>query len=87
MGLGPEWLDASEAAEYLGLSPGAIYGLSAKGELRTTGWPIRVHRVDLDAYIQRCRIKRGQLAHLNQYPLRDVPATQPTSGTSQHGTP
>jgi excisionase family DNA binding protein len=60
-----EWLDAESAARYLGLKPATIYRLIVEGQLEGRRFPVRLRREDLDACLERCRIKPGQLAHLD----------------------
>ncbi|MCA1676440.1 MAG: helix-turn-helix domain-containing protein, partial [Actinobacteria bacterium] len=63
----PEWLGAEAAAAYLNLSPKTIYRLIHDGVLPAVRFPVRVRRDDLDALLDRCRVRPGELAHLNQY--------------------
>src|SRR4051794_38041284 len=66
-----EWLDAEEAARYLAFHPNTVYRLIREGKLPALRFPVRIRRQDLDTVIERCRIKPGELAHLNQYAKRD----------------
>lgn len=61
------WLSAKEAARYLNVSEGTIYDLIAAGKLEAMHPPVRIKRSALDACLAACRIKPGELAHLNQY--------------------
>jgi excisionase family DNA binding protein len=62
-----EWLDAEAAASYLDLHPNTIYRMIRDGRLPAMRFPVRIRREDLDDCLERCRIKPGELAHLNQY--------------------
>lgn len=62
-----EWLDVGAAARHLGVNPDAIYRMIRMGHLTALRFPIRIRREDLDACLERCRIKPGDLAHLNVY--------------------
>jgi excisionase family DNA binding protein len=61
-----EWLDAEAAARYLNLHPNTIYQMIRDGRLPAMRFPVRIRREDLDDCLERCRIKPGELAHLNQ---------------------
>jgi len=61
------WLSAEEAGRYLNLPASTIYLLIRDGQLNARLSPVRVCRADLDACLERCRIRAGQVAHLNQY--------------------
>ncbi len=55
-------------AKRLGISATTVYGLLVRGELPATGWPLRVRRAHLENYINRSRIRPGQLGRtMNQY--------------------
>lgn len=62
-----EWLDVEAAARHLGFGPNTIRRLIRDGQLPALGRPVRVRRGDLDACVERSRIKPGQLAHMNDY--------------------
>lgn len=62
-----EWLSAEEAGRCLNLPASTIYLLIRRGQLDARLSPVRVCRADLDACLERCRIRAGQVAHLNQY--------------------
>ena len=62
-----EWLDVDAAARYLDFHPNTIYRMIREGRLVALRFPVRIRRGDLDACIERCRIKPGELAHLNAY--------------------
>lgn len=63
-----ELLDAKTAAGLLGLGPNAIYRLAARDEIAVEGWPIKVRRSELEAYVKRSRVRPGELGPtLNQY--------------------
>lgn len=61
------WLSAKEAARYLNIHERTIYDLIAAGKLEAIHAPVRIKRSALDACVTACRIKPGELAHLNQY--------------------
>ena len=60
-----EWLDAEAAARYLRLPTRLIYGMVRGGQLPALQFPVRIRRQDLDACLERSRIKPGDLAHLD----------------------
>ena len=62
-----EWMDVEAAARYLDFHANTIYRLVREGRLPALRFPVRIRREDLDACLERCRIKPGELAHLNQY--------------------
>jgi len=66
-----EWMDAEAAAKYLDFHPNTIYQMVRDGRLPALRFPVRIRREDLDTVLERCRIKPGELAHLNQYARRD----------------
>jgi len=60
------WLRVDEAARYLNLPNRTIRRRVAEGICEAVGSPARVRRRDLDVYVAQCRIRPGELAHLNQ---------------------
>jgi excisionase family DNA binding protein len=62
-----EWLEPAEAARLLDVPERVVYTLIQEGKLRSVRWPARILRSDLDKCLDACRIKPGDLAHLNQY--------------------
>jgi excisionase family DNA binding protein len=62
-----EWLDAEEAAKRLDFHVNTIYQMVRDGRLPALRFPVRIRRSDLDGLLERCRIKPGELAHLNAY--------------------
>ncbi len=70
-----DWLSVAEAARRLGVRPDTVYALAAKGELPATGWPVRVHRSELRAFIERSRVKPGDLRASNHDPARPPKAS------------
>ncbi len=62
-----DWLSAEAAATYLRLPSKTIYALVKAGRLPALRFPVRIRREDLDALLDHCRIKPGELCHLNQY--------------------
>ena len=63
-----EWLDAEAAARYINLPLRSIYRLLHEGRLEAVRFAVRVRRHELDACLERCRIRPGEAAHLNAYP-------------------
>ena len=59
-----EWLTIDQAAAHLGLSPSGFRGLAiTEGlEVRRRGRSPGVRRADLDAYLERARIRPGQVS-------------------------
>jgi excisionase family DNA binding protein len=64
---GDEWLDVEAAARYLGFHVNTIYQMVRDGRLPALRFPVRIRREDLDTCLERCRIKPGELRHLNAY--------------------
>jgi len=62
------WLSVDEAARYLNLPNRTIRRRISAGDFKAVGSPVRIRRQDLDDYIDQCRIKPGELVHLNDYP-------------------
>jgi len=61
-----DWLSIDEAARHLNLPNRTIRRRVTEGLFEAVGSPARVRRRDLDVYVERCRIRPGELAHLNQ---------------------
>jgi len=80
-----EWLDVEAAARYLDFYVNTIYRLVRDRKLPALRFPVRIHREHLDACLERCRIKPGELSHLNQYARRDHLAPEPLR--TKAGTP
>ena len=62
-----EWMDAEAAARYLNFHVNTIYQMVRDGRLPALRFPVRIRQEDLDTCLERCRIKPGELSHLNQY--------------------
>lgn len=62
-----EWIDPAEAARILNLPERIVYTLIEEGKVPAVRWPVRIRRSDLGLCLEACRIKPGELAHLNQY--------------------
>ena len=60
-----EWLDAEAAAAYLGLPTRLVYAMVNAGQVPALRFPLRIRRQDLDNCLERCRIRPGELAHLD----------------------
>jgi hypothetical protein len=43
------------------LSESTVRGLAARGELLAEGWPLKIKRAEIEAYVARSRIKPGDL--------------------------
>ncbi len=63
---GKEWLGAPAAARYLGIYLTTLYRLIEAGDVPAykIGRVIRLRRVEVDAFIDRSRIRPGELDHL-----------------------
>ena len=72
-----EWLDVEAAARYLNFHPNTVYRMVREGKLAALRFPVRIRCEDLDSCLEQCRIRPGQLAHLNVY----------ARGTHQGGSP
>lgn len=77
------WLSTADAANRLGITPRTLYRFIDEGQLIAYrfGRVIRLKTVDVDAFIESCRIPPGTLEHL--YP--DTTSTD-TSATAASGT-
>ena len=62
-----EWITPAEAAKVLGVGEPVVYRLIDQGKLPALRWPVRLLRSDVLACLDACRVKPGELAHLNQY--------------------
>lgn len=62
-----QWIDVEGAAKLLDFHPNTVYRLIGDGKLPALRFPVRIRRRDLDGLLERCRIKPGELAHLNAY--------------------
>ena len=63
---GPVWLSTEAAARRLGVTPRTLYRFVNEGQLPAFrfGRVIRLKKSDVDAYIEGCRIRPGELDHL-----------------------
>ena len=66
MSAADEWVSAEQAGRYLGGSRRLTYELVARGELSALRWPVRVRRSELERYVERSRLRPGELRHLRQ---------------------
>jgi excisionase family DNA binding protein len=82
---GEEWLDAEAAARYLDFHVNTIYQMVRDGRLPALRFPVRIRREDLDTCVERCRIKPGELRHLNAYASGGHLSGEPP--ITQRGTP
>ncbi len=64
--MGDDWLGAPGAAEYLGVTLRMVYKLIDQGQVPAykIGRVLRIRRADLDAFLERSRVKPGDLVHL-----------------------
>lgn len=58
-----DWLSTTEVARRLGVTPRTVYGFIDRGELPAYRMVrvIRVRSIDLEAFIEACRIEPGTL--------------------------
>ncbi len=63
---GQDWFGAPAAARYLGIYLSTLYRLINAGDVPAyqIGRVIRLRRVEVDAYIERSRVRPGELDHL-----------------------
>jgi len=61
-----EWMSTEEASTSIGITPRTLYRFIDEGYLQAYrfGRVIRLKAPDVEAYIESCRIRPGQLAHL-----------------------
>ncbi len=69
-----QYLDAKAVAARLNLPINTVYRLIETGKLPALRFPVRIRASDLDGLLDRCRIRPGEMGHLNQYSGR--PKTQ-----------
>ena len=62
----PKWLSTAEAARRLGITPRTLYRFIDEGQLPAYrfGRVIRLKRLEVDSFIESCRIEPGTLEHL-----------------------
>ncbi len=72
-----EWMSSGDAADYLGLGTRTLYRFIDEGRVPAYrfGRVIRLKRVDVESFIETCRIEPGSLEHL--YP--EVVGTEASS--------
>jgi len=60
------WLNTDEAAKRLGITTRTLYRFIDRGELPAYrfGRVFRLKLVDVDAFIDQCRVEPGTLSHL-----------------------
>lgn len=65
-----EWLGTQDAAAVLGITPRTLYRLINEGAVAAykLGRVLRLKREDLDAYLESCRVRPGELDHLYPRP-------------------
>ncbi len=61
-----DWMGAPAAARRLGIQLKTLYAVIDRGDLPAykIRRVIRLQRVDVDAYVERCRVEPGTLGHL-----------------------
>ena len=61
-----EWMSTEQAAHHIGVTSRTLYRFIDEGDLEAYrfGRVIRLKTADVDAYIEHCKIKPGQLTHL-----------------------
>lgn len=66
--VGPDWFDTATAARLLGVTRRTVWRFIDAGELPATrkGKNIKVHRADIDAYLEANRVQPGSLTRLWQ---------------------
>jgi len=71
------WLSTKEAAARLGVTLRSLYRFIDEGDLAAYrfGRVIRLKEVDVDGYIESCRIEPGALEHL--HPPRKLDDEEP----------
>ncbi len=71
-----DWLSVQKAADACGVTYRTIYRMVQRGELpaeKPDGRPYRLRRADVEALIERARVRPGDLARLyNPSRARDV---------------
>ena len=67
------WMSTKEAAEHLGVTLRSLYRFIDEGALAAYkfGRVIRLKEVDVDAFIEACRVTPGSLEHLYPELKRD----------------
>jgi excisionase family DNA binding protein len=61
-----DWLDAEGAGRYLSLPTNTVYRLIQDGHLDAVSCPDRIRRRALDEFLERCRIKPGDLPYASR---------------------
>jgi excisionase family DNA binding protein len=61
-----EWLSTPAAADRLGITSRTLYRFIDEGQLAAFkfGRVIRLKKVDVDEYIESCRVEPGSMSHL-----------------------
>jgi excisionase family DNA binding protein len=61
-----EWLSTPAAAKRLGITNRTLYRFINEGQLPAFkfGRVIRLKKIDVDAYIESCRVEPGSMSHL-----------------------
>jgi len=61
-----KWLSTKEAAERLGVTSRTVYRFIDEGDLPAYkfGRVIRVKEIDLEAFVDGCRVEPGSISHL-----------------------
>lgn len=63
---GEDWLGAPDLARLLGIDLRTVYRILDRGEIPAykIGRVIRIQRADVDAYLERAKVRPGDLSHL-----------------------
>ena len=80
-----EWLDAEAAAARLGLPIRLVYAMVNAGQLPGLRFPVRIRRQDVEGCLDRCRIRPGELSHLD--PNADKRGGDRQAPLTRRGTP
>ncbi len=81
-----EWSSVSEVAEYLGVAPQTVYNAIKVGDLGAHGYGqgdqggYRIHRDDLQDYINRCRKSPKNPRREPRQPTRPQPGLRHLRG-------
>jgi excisionase family DNA binding protein len=63
-----DWLSTKAAAARVGILPRTLYAIIDRGDVPAykIGRLLRLRRHEVDDFLERCRVKPGQLAHLRE---------------------
>ena len=65
-----KWMSTDDAAAYIGITTRTLYRFIDEGSIVAYrfGRVIRLKTIDVEAYIEGCKIKPGELSHLVHLP-------------------